>query len=463
MQAEASASTGAPQPVNVTHGRVLALAAPMMIAHATTPLMGIAGTAIIGSLGDAALVGGVATATIVFDFVFWSLGFLRMGTAGLTAQALGAGDEQELRAALWRALLLSTTLGVALIGLQSLIAAAAFYLIDASPVVTAAAREFYDIRIWSAPFTLSGYATFGAIVGRGRTDLGLITQIFANVLNVGLNVLFVLVFGWGVKGAAFGILIAETAGLALNLYLLSLLPGALAKVNLKRVFDGVGFRIMLMLNRDIMIRTAALIFVSVFFLRRGAHTDDATLAANAILMALALMLVALVDGFGTAAEQLCGQSFGARDPKGFRRAAYLCGLWSLVLGAAIGLVTLSVGGLYADAMTPVQNVRDIVRAYLPYAAMLPLAGALAFSFDGVFIGAGWGRDMRNTMLLATVFYLALAMALQSFGNTGLWIAQLTFYVARWSGQWWLYPKRVAETFPDAQSAALTPTASATRP
>ncbi len=452
----------APRPVDVTHRRVLALAGPMMLAHATTPLMGIAGTAIIGSLGEAALVGGVATAAIIFDFIFWGLGFLRMGTAGLTAQAQGAGDDSEQRAVLWRALVLATTLGLLLIAMQSAIAVLAFRFIDASPAVTQAAREFYDIRIWSAPVTLAGYATFGAIIGRGRADLGLLTQIFANVLNVLLSALFVLAFGWGVKGAAIGTLLAEAAGLALNLYLLHRLPGALARTPLSRVFEATGFRIMLTLNRDIMIRTAALIFVSAWFLRSGAQADDATLAANAILMALAMALVALVDGFGTAAEQLCGQSFGARDPKGFRRAVWLCGWWSVACGFAIAIGTLAVGDLYAQAMSPAPEVREITLAYLPYAALLPLAGALAFSFDGVFIGAGWGRDMRNTMLAATAFYLVLAFALERYGNAGLWSAQLLFYVARWVGQIWLYPRRLAQTFPVAKSSAAAPTASVTR-
>lgn len=447
-----------PQPVNVTHARVLWLALPMMLAHATTPLVGIASTAIIGSLGDATLVGGVATAAIVFDFLFWSFGFLRMGTAGLTAQALGAGNADEMRATLWRALVLSTSLGAALILLQALIAVAAFRLIDASPAVTQAAREFYDIRIWSAPFTLSGYATFGAIVGRGRTDLGLITQIFANVLNVALVALFVLGLNWGVKGAALGINIAEALGLAFNIFLLRRMD-ALAATSRARIFDSHGFRTMLMLNRDILIRTAALMFVSVVFLRTGAHVDDATLAANSILMVLALFLVAMVDGFGTAAEQLCGQSYGARDSRGFRRAAWLCGWWSVAFGAVLWISALGFAQIYAQAMSPVPEVQAVVIAYLPYAALIPLAGALAFSFDGVFIGAGWGREMRNTMLIAALVYVGLVFALQSFGNAGLWTAQILFYVVRWSGQAFLYPGRLAQAFPAAQSAAFAPTAS----
>ncbi len=433
----------------------------MMLAHATTPLVGIATTAIIGSLGDATLVGGVATAAIVFDFLFWSFGFLRMGTAGLTAQALGAGDAEEMRATLWRALVLSTGLGAALILLQTLIAVAAFRLIDASPAVTQAARDFYDIRIWSAPFTLSGYATFGAIVGRGRTDLGLLTQIVANVLNVALAAFFVLGMGWGVKGEALGINIAEALGLAFNIIVLKRM-GAMAPTSRARIFDSSGFRTMLTLNRDILIRTAALMFVSVVFLRTGAHVDDATLAANSILMVLAMFLVAMVDGFGTAAEQLCGQSCGARDPQGFRRAAWLCGWWSVVLGVVLWIGALGFAEFYARSMTPVPEVQAVVLAYLPYAALIPLAGALAFSFDGVFIGAGWGREMRDTMLLATLVYVGLVFALQPFGNAGLWVAQILFYVIRWSGQAWLYPRRLAQTFPAVQSAAFAPTASDSR-
>ena len=432
----------------------------MMIAYATTPLLGMADAAVIGHLGEAALVGGIATAAIVFDFVFWSLGFLRMGTAGLTAQAVGAGDVAEQRATLVRSLVLSSGLGLGLILLQGLIGYVAFRLIDASPAVTQAARAYFEIRIWSAPITLSGYATFGAIVGRGRTDLGLVIQVAVNLLNIALNVLFVIGLGMGVRGSALGTLLAESAGLVLNLSIVRGLSGPLLAIDWARVFDRERFRRMLAMNFDIMLRTSLLICVSGFFLRRGAHVDDATLAANSALMTFAMALASLVDGFGTAGEQLCGQSVGARDADAFRRAAKLCCLWAIASGAAIGLSAWLVGGFYVDAVAPTPQVREIARTFLPCAAAIPFLGALAFAFDGVFIGAGWARDMRNTMLAAAVFYLAAAFGLASFGNGGLWGAQMMFYVARGLGQLWLYPRRTAETFPEAQSAALTPTASA---
>ena len=459
--AETERASGARR-VDASHSRVLRLAVPMMLAHATTPLLGIVDTAIVGRLGDAALVGGVATACIIFDFVFWTLGFLRMGTAGLTAQALGAGDKAEQRATLVRALVLSTSLGLFLILLQGAIGYAAFRIIDASPAVTEAARAFFEIRIWSAPITLSGYATFGAIIGRGRSDLGLLTQVVINLLNIVINVIFVVWFGWGVRGVAFGAVLAEALGLALNVAILRGLAGPIFGVTRIRVFNGPRFRKMLMLNRDIMLRTALLMFVSVFFLRRGARMDDATLAANAALMNLAMALVALVDGFGSAAEQMCGQSFGARDPNGFRRSAFLCCVWSVATAALITVVSWGLGGFYVDAVTPTPDANAIARAFLPYAAAIPLMGALAFAFDGIFIGAGWARDMRNTMLIATIVYVGLALALESWGNAGLWSAQLIFYVARGAGQMWLYPKRLSASFPEAQSPAATPQPSASR-
>ena len=432
----------------VTHAAVVRLALPMTLAHMSTPLLGFADAAVIGRLGQPALLGAIAAAAVIFDFVFWALGFLRLGTAGLTAQAVGAGDREAERATLMRALLLALALAALVLLLQRPIAALAFWALDATPAVTEATRAYYDIRIWSAPFTLVNYVVLGAVIGRGRTDIGLVLQVFVNVANILFNVALVALAGLGVRGSATGTLVAEALGTAVGLAVLRRLDGPFL-TDWRRLADAAALRRMIGVNRDIMIRSASLIFAFAFFTAQGARGGDVVLAANAVLMNLFLVSAFFLDGFATAAEQLCGQSLGARDGAGFRRAVALAGLWCLVFAAAVCLLAFAGGGAFIDAVSTSPSVREAARRYLGFAALTPLCGALAFAFDGVFVGATWTRAMRDLMLASLVVYLGLYAALRPFGNAGLWTALLGFLLARSALQAWRYPALARRTFPDA--------------
>jgi MATE family multidrug resistance protein len=206
--------------IEVTHGRMLALALPMTLSHVTTPLLGLVDATVIGRLGEAHLLGAVALGSVIFDFVFWSFGSLRMATAGLTAQATGAGDQHQVDSTLARALLVAAVTGLLLILLQWPIAAIAFPLVGASEAVTEALSTYFFLRIWAAPFTLANYVILGSTLGRGRTDLGLLLQVAINVANILLTMMLVLVFDLGVAGAAIGTAVAEVAGVGLGVLVL---------------------------------------------------------------------------------------------------------------------------------------------------------------------------------------------------------------------------------------------------
>jgi len=428
----------------------------------STPLLGFADAAIIGRLGQAHLLGAIAAAAVIFDFIFWGFGFLRMGTAGLTAQATGRGDGAEQSATFARALAIAVVVGLALILLQRPIAAIGFRLLDATPEVTQAARAYYDIRIWSAPFVLANYAILGALTGRGRTDLALGLQVLINLVNISVNVGLVYGLGFGVRGSASGTLIAETLGSLVGFGVLSYLKIEFWRVERGLLLARDKLGRMLAVNRDIMIRTAALLFAFAFFTAQGARGGDVNLAANAILMNLFLVSAYFLDGFATAASQMCGQSLGAGDAAGFRAAVRITAFWSLSFGAAVSLCALVGGASFIDFISTDPQVRDFARTYLVFAAATPLAGATAFEFDGVFIGATWTRDMRNMMLVALAIYLAAYFALRPFGNAGLWIALLVFFVARGLGLFWRYRVAIAASLPLAQSAEEAPVASASR-
>jgi MATE family multidrug resistance protein len=431
---------------SVTHRRVLAIALPMTLANMTTPLLGVVGTAVIGQLGEAHLLGAVAIAGVVFDSIFWLFGFLRMGTVALTAQALGARDIREEQAVLARALLLAGLLGLALIALQAPLAWASFALMGASAEVTRAAEIYFYVRIWSAPFTLGNYVILGWLVGLARAGTALGLQIAVNIINAVATALMVLWLDMGVAGAALATLIAEAAGLIAGLVIALAYMGGRLAASAAEILDRAKLVRMLVVNRDIMIRTAALIFAFGFFAAQGARAGDTVLAANAVLHNLVLVGAYFLDGFASAAEQLCGRAVGARNRAAFRQSTRLVIVWGFGFGAVTTLIFLLAGPALIALMTTSPEVREAAAQFLLYAALAPVIGVFAYAYDGIYIGATWTRDMRNLMVAALAVYLAAWWALLPFGNTGLWIAMLLFLGARGVLQYARYGKLVRTTF-----------------
>jgi len=429
----------------VTNARVFAIAGPAMLANLTTPLLGIVGTAAIGRLGVPYLLGGIAMSALVFDGIYWLFGFLRMGTVALTAQAQGAGDAVEQRAVLLRALLIAALVGVLLIALQIPLASVIYRALGGSDAVRTAAETYFFVRIWSAPCTLANFAVLGWLVGIARAGTALALQITINLINIAATVLLVLVLNYGIAGAALAAVLAETAGVAIGLFIAWALAGGRfqAAVLLRR--DKV-LR-MLTINRDIMIRTAALIAAFAFFTAQGARAGDVALAANAVLHNFILVGSFFLDGLATAAEQLCGRTVGAHDRSGFVEATKRVLAWGFLFGVATTVFFVFVGAPLIDLMTTSDAVREAARRFMLFAALAPALGVAAYAFDGIYIGATWARDMRNLMVVALAIYLATWWALQGFGNVGLWIALLTFLAARGLLQALRYRRLVAATFP----------------
>jgi len=433
-------------PPVVSHARVLGIAVPMIFAHVTTPLLGIVSATAIGRQGDATLLAAVALGAVIIDVIFWAFVFLRMGTIGLTAQALGARDETERRAVIARALLLGFAIGLAMIALQRPIVTGMLTLMGPSPEVSAAADTYVSLRLWSAPATFVNYAILGWLIGQARTVTGLVLQIVINVANMALTVLLVSRFGYGVAGAAAANAIAEIGGaLAGFVVVLKLLGGRFA-VSWQTVLDRTKIIRTIAINRDIMIRTAALVGSFAFFTRQGAVGGDTVLAANAILMNLVGVVAFFLDGFATSAEQLGGQAVGARHEASFRRAVLLSGIWAIAFGTAASLVFFGFGGGAIDLISTSEAVRAEARRYLPYAALTPFTGVMAFLFDGVFIGATWSAAMRNCMVAAFATFIAAWWLLKGYGNDGLWIAFLILQAVRGLYQAAVLPGLMRATF-----------------
>ena len=430
----------------VTTAQVFAIAGPAMVANLTTPLIGIVSTTAIGRLGDATLLGGVAMASVLFDCLFWLFGFLRMSTVAFTAQSLGAGETSELQAILLRGLIVASLVGATLIALQIPLAALLFGAMGGSESVTRAAKTYFIIRIWSSPLALGNYVVLGWLIGQARAKLALGMQITINLINVAATTMLVLVFDFGITGAAIAALIAETTGLLLGLLIARHLSKGQFAASPALLFDRAKLMRMLAVNRDIMIRTASLIAAFLFFTAQGARAGDVTLAANAVLNNFLLVGAFFLDGLATAAEQLCGRAYGARDKAAFASAVKLVVMWGFGFALAVAGCFLLFGPAFIDIMTASAEVRRIARDFLPFVIFAPLLGVFAFAFDGIYIGATWARDMRNLMVASLAIFLTAWFALRSFGNAGLWGALLVHYAARGGLEALRYPVLLRKSF-----------------
>lgn len=433
-------------PSKVTTAQVFAIAGPAMVANLTTPLIGIVSTTAIGRLGDATLLGGVAMASVLFDCMFWLFGFLRMSTVAFTAQSLGSGETSELRAILLRGLIVAALVGAVLIALQIPLATILLNAMGGSEGVTRAAKTYFIIRIWSSPLALGNYVMLGWLIGQARAKLALGMQITINLINVAATVVLVLVFDFGISGAAIAALIAEAAGLLLGLLIARRLSKGQFAASRALLFDRTKLMRMLVVNRDIMIRTASLIAAFLFFTAQGARAGDMTLAANAVLNNFLLFGAFLLDGLANAAEQLCGRAYGARDKAAFAGAVKLVVTWGFGFALAVAACFLLFGPAFIDIMTASVGVRRIARDYLPFVIFAPLLGVFAFAFDGIYIGATWARDMRNLMMASLLIFLTAWFALRSFGNAGLWGALLVHYAARGGLEALRYPALLKKSF-----------------
>lgn len=414
----------------VTTARVFTIAGPAILANVTTPFIGIVSAMTIGRLGDPALLGGVAMASVIFDCLFWLFSFLRSSAVAFTAQSLGAGEIGELPAHFASGLIVAAVIGAAMIALQVPVATVLLDAIGGSSHVTAAAKAYFFIRIWSSPLVLGNYVVLGWLIGQARTKLALLVQVVINLSDIAATMLLVLGLEFRVAGAAIAAVIAEALGFLLGILLARRLMHGGLPVLRKVLFDRSKLMRMLAINCDIMIRTVAMITAFLFFTARGARLGDVTLAANSVLNQFLWASAFLLDGIAIAAQQLCGQAFGARDRVGFSTATRLVVFWGFLIAMAVMALLTLFGPALIDIMSASQDVSRMAREYLVFVIVLPPLVVFACAFDGVYIGATWARDMRNLMLISLAIFLLACLALRSFGNAGLWGALLAFYAAR---------------------------------
>src|SRR5690606_25822402 len=409
---------------------------PIILANASVPLLGLVDTAVIGHYGSTTDLGALALGALLFNFIYWSFGFLRMSTTGFVAQADGAGDEAGVRAALARPLLMGLALGVCIWLLQWPLAAGYFAMMDASAAVAGTGTEYFAARVWGAPAALALYALCGALVGLGHGRTLLAVQLLLNGLNAGLDVYLAGVLGLGARGIGLGTAIAEWSTAVVAVLVVWRILRARHRdrepfLPWARIGDRAQLRRTLAANGDIMVRTLCLLAAFGWFARQGAALGDATLAASHLLLQLVSFSAFFLDGVAHVAEAQVGAAAGARDGRRLRRAVRLTSELALLTAAVLAAALWLGGPALVGALTSLPEVLAAARAHLPWVALYVLLSVAAFQLDGVFIGATWTRQMRNAGVLSlAVFLLAAWPAVALWDNHGLWAAFVVFVVAR---------------------------------
>ena len=423
-------------PESISYRYLLQKAWPIILANAAVPLLGLVDTAVIGNVGSIEDLGAIAFGALIFSFVYWSFGFLRMGTTGFAAQASGRGDEQEVRAVLGRALLMAFGLGLLLILIQWPIRLIAFSLLDGSSQVELMAQSYFKIRIWGAPATLATFALMGLLIGLGKSRTLLIVQLFLNGLNITLDIWFAGVLGWGASGIALGTVIAEWSTVLLAGWLIYLELNQRKSLGehfwpRTKIMDRLALLKTASSNLDIMIRTLILVFSFGFFINQSAKYGDTILAGNYILLQLISFAAFFLDGYAFVVEALVGTSIGAKRRDIFdlavRRTTSLAIMTAILLALAIGLF----GDVAVMLLTDISAVRLAANELLLLPAIYVFFSFAAFQLDGIFIGASFTRRMRDAAVISIAVYLFAWWVLSGrFGIEGLWWAMIIYVVAR---------------------------------
>lgn len=398
-------------------------------------MLGLVDTAVIGHTGSVMDLGAIALGALIFNFVYWAFGFLRMGTTGFVAQASGARDEPEVRAAVGRALVLAALLGVTLLALQKPIIWGSLSLLGASESVEAIAERYFLIRIWGAPASLCMFALMGCFVGLGESKRLLKVQIFMNGLNVGLDVCFAGWLGWGAAGIALGTAIAEWVSV---LFALWMVRGMFIERHRdreafwpwSRIQNAAIWSKMMSANANIMIRTLILVSSFALFTNQAAKFGDAVLAANHILLQWIAFSAYFLDGYAFVAESHIGRAIGAGRRDVFDAAVSRTTQLAAATSLALGVCVWWFGEALVTSLTQHESVIRVAIAHVPLAAFYIVLSFAAFQLDGIFIGATRTKEMRNAAALSMLGFLAGLWVFSDTGYRGLWLAFIVYVVLR---------------------------------
>ncbi|MCD4772102.1 MAG: MATE family efflux transporter [Bacteroidales bacterium] len=418
----------------VLNKEILKLAIPNIISNLTVPLLGIVDLAILGHLESEVYIGAIALGGLIFNFIYWGFSFLRMGTTGMTAQAYGRKNNEEISLLFFRSTIIAIAGGIILILFQTPIEWFSFLVMDGSNEVEKLASGYFFIRIYAAPATIGLYALIGWFLGMQNARYPLIIALVVNILNIVLNYIFVFKFNMKADGVALGTVLAQYSGFILGLILFFKQYKSYLKCcrSFKKIFNISDIKKFFRINKDIFIRTVLLIFAFSFFTNQSARISDTMLAVNTILLQFFLVFSFFIDGFAYAAESLVGKYYGAGDKLNLKLVVKKLFLWGFHISIPFTLVYLILGKSFLNVFTNNNEVISETAPYLFWIAIVPLVTFAAFLWDGIYTGATATKAMRNSMIIATliVYLPATYLLTHLMGNHGMWLALMLFMASR---------------------------------
>ncbi|MBU2708259.1 MATE family efflux transporter [Zooshikella marina] len=414
------------------HNDVWRFAWPMIIANVTTPLLGLVDAAVLGHLPSPIYLGAVAIGASIFSCIYWSMGFFRMGTTGLVAQAYGARDSKSIIRILFQSIILAIVIGLVLILCAKPVFLLSTTFFQPSSLVSAELANYYFIRIYSAPAVLINFALLGWLIGMHKTRAPLYLMLLANSVNIVLDVFFVMGLGMTATGVALATVCADYLSMGFGLYLVTrVLREQIIQLDFSGIYYKAGFFQLLSVNRHLFFRSLSLLFCFAFFTAQGSRLGDTTLASNAILINFLLLISNGLDGFAHAAEALTGKAVGEKSKILFKATVRTTGLWSAIMAIFFLLVFYMGGEVIIALLTDIEEIKQAASHYLPWLIALPLVAVWSYWMDGVFIGLARTGVMQNTTIAATLcFFLPIWYLAKPLGNHGLWLAFYAFSFAR---------------------------------
>ena len=426
------------------HRQIWAIAGPAILANSSAPLVGLVDTWAIGHLPGAVHLAAVGLGSVIFNYLLWAFGFLRMGTTGLIAQARGRGDTHEQLLVVVRSSVLALFFGCMLFVFQEGILYLTLVAMSPPDAVAAITIEYFHIRIWAAPFTLLGYAITGVLFGLTRVRLILVLQLLLNITNLVLNITFVIGLGMGVAGVAWGTLIAQVITAIASVWVLVGIYGRqsiITAIRDRATWVLHQFRRLVLINGFIFIRTIFLMTALALIMREAAGLGDVEMATSHILNQYMMLIALGLDGFAHASEALAGAAWGRGRRAQFRRWVILTGYWALIASLAYAVLFWLVGNDITKLLTDIESVQVAAGALLPLVIALPVVSVWSYLFDGVYIGATAAVAMMVTMGISFIIYLFLLEPMtEQWGLHGLWGAVLIFLALRGLTQAIWYPR-----------------------
>lgn len=419
--------------MNLRDRQILQIAFPSIVSNITVPLLGMVDVAIVGHMGKASYIGAVSVGSMIFNLVYWLFGFLRMGTSGTISQAYGRRNLAELMNLLVCSIAISAVIALLLIILQTPIRWFMLWIISPSSDVTPLAITYYNIVVWGAPATLGLYSLTGWFIGMQNTRIPMAISIIQNVINILASFILVYSIGMKIEGIALGTLIAQYCGFIVGIVLLLHYYRRLLKV---KYLNGISFfkeqiLRLFQVNRDIFLRTLCLVTVNLFFTSAGARSGTVILSVNTVMIQFYLFFSYIMDGFAYAGEALCGRLYGALNIKGFYSTLHSLFRWAALITILFTIVYILGSMPMVQLLTNEPRVIASAHLFIFWIWLLPMAGSLAFIWDGIFIGITATRGMLISSFLSSIlFFIVFFLLFPYIGNHALWLAQITFLLSR---------------------------------